>query len=90
MYWLPAGVEDLLEPAMKPYGQHPSFCFDKINFGRPPAPWVFVCLDREYELAGHIATARPPDAGINFTSYTPVPNPMPRDFVLGGRDHRCF
>jgi len=57
--------------------------FDKLNFGRPPAPWALACLDREYPIAGHVATSRPPDAGIAFTPYNQLPNPMPNDFVPG-------
>jgi len=81
-YWLPDEAEELLRPILARYSQSPLFYFDKINFGQPPAPWAFVCLDREYPLAGHIATVRPPDAGIFFVPYTrPPPEPLPEDFI---------
>lgn len=82
-YGLPEEAEDLLRPVLEPYQQSPAFYFDKLNFGRPPAPWAVVCLDREYALAGHVATARPSDAGINFSPYTQVPKSVPPGFVPG-------
>lgn len=82
-YAIPDEAQELLEPILGPYNQDPEWYFDKINFGRPPAPWALACLDREYAIAGHIATARHPNAGIAFTTYNQVPNPMPKDFVPG-------
>ena len=82
-YWLPDEAQKLLEPILGRYGQDPTWYFDRINFGRPPAPWALACLDREYAIAGHVATSRPFDAGIAFATYTRVPNPMPDDFVPG-------
>ena len=80
-YWIPDAAQELLEPILGPYGQDPMWCFEKLNFGRPPAPWALACLDREYTLAGHVATSRPPRAGIGFSTYQQMPNPLPRDFV---------
>ena len=82
-YWIPDEAQDLLEPVLGAYGQDPMWYFDKLNFGRPPAPWALACLDREYAIAGHVATSRPPDGGIGFTQYTQMPNPLPSDFVPG-------
>lgn len=83
MYGLPEEAEDLLGPVLEPYRQSPAFYFDKLNFGRPPAPWALVCLDREYALAGHVASTRPPDAGIRFSPYAQVPSQIPPNFVPG-------
>lgn len=82
-YGIPDEAEELLEPILGPYGQDPLWYFDKLNFGRPPAPWALACLDREYPIAGHVATSRPADAGIAFAPYNQVPSPMPDDFVAG-------
>jgi hypothetical protein len=78
---LPEEAEDLLTPIMKPYQQSPMFYFDLLNFGRPPAPWAIACLDRQYALAGHVATVRPADSGISFSPYRSVPSPLPADFT---------
>src|SRR5690606_22990590 len=80
-YAIPDEAQELLEPILAPYDQDPNWFFDGLNFGRPPAPWALVCLDREYPIAGHIAGARTADAGIAFTQYRRVPTPVPRDFV---------
>lgn len=82
-YWIPDEAQELLEPILGPYDQNPMWYFDKLNFGRPPAPWALACLDREYPIAGHVATSRPPSAGISFAPYNQVPNPMPKDLVPG-------
>jgi len=78
-YGIPDEAQELLEPILGPYDQGPMWYFDKLNFGRPPAPWALACLDREYTIAGHIATSRPPNEGIAFASYNQVPDPMPND-----------
>jgi hypothetical protein len=81
-YLIPDEAKELLDPILDPFGQDPSWYFEKVNFGRPPAPWAFVCLDREYAIAGHVATSRDTDLGIRFATYNPdVPYPMPDDFV---------
>jgi hypothetical protein len=82
-YGIPDEAQELLDPILAPYGQDAMWYFDKINFGRPPAPWALACLDREYAIGGHIAISRPLDAGIAFTTYNRVPHLMPADFVPG-------
>jgi hypothetical protein len=82
-YGMPEEAERLLEPILEPYGQHPFWFFDKLNDGRPPAPWALACLDREYELAGHVVTTRPANAGIRFAAYKPTPKQALHDFVPG-------
>lgn len=73
-YWIPDEAQELLESILGPYDQDPMWYFDKLNFGRPPAaPWALACLDREYAIAGHVATSRPSNAGIAFTAYNQVP-----------------
>lgn len=83
VFWLPDEAEEILEPILAPYGQNPGWFFDKINFGSRPAPWALVCLDCEYDIAGHVAAARQPNAGIAFTPYNQVPKDQPDDFVPG-------
>jgi hypothetical protein len=83
MYAVPDEAEEILAPILGKYDQDPFWFFDRLNFGRPPAPWAIVCLDREYALAGHIATSRPPDAGIAFAGYKEIPKPLPLDFAPG-------
>ncbi len=80
---IPEEAMNLLAPILEPYGQSPYFYFDKIVFNNRtvPVPWAFVCLDSEHSIAGHIATKRPPEAGIQFTQYQPMPVPIPPDFV---------
>jgi hypothetical protein len=80
-YALSEEAEDILASVLDPYDQHPGFFFDSIDSGRKPAVWAFVCLDKEYEIAGHIAKSRLPDAGIRFTQYTQIPNNPPKDFI---------
>ena len=81
MYAIPEDAQELLEPILEPHEQNPTWYFDTLNSGRPPAPWALVCLDKEYSIAGHIATCRPKNSGIAFSPYTKLPNPMPKEFV---------
>ena len=83
VYDIPDEAERLLTPILEPYGQHPFWYFDKLNSGRLPAPWAIACLDREYELAGHVVATRPPKAGIRFSAYHPSPKQPTRDFMPG-------
>ncbi len=80
-YEIPEDAQELLGPILKKYGQDPSWYFDLLNFGRPPAPWAIVCLDKEYSIAGHVVTCRQKNSGIAFTQYTKLPSPIPHDFV---------
>lgn len=80
-YSLPDEAEELLGPVLGPYGQSANFFFDKLGFGKPPAPWAHACLDREYSIAGHVATTRPKNAGVLFSPYTQVRNPPPAGFI---------
>ena len=82
-YGIPNDAGHLLGPILSPYKQNPMRFFEKLNFGRPPAPWALACLDREYAIAGHIATSRNPDSGISFSPYSQVPDPVPEFFVPG-------
>ena len=72
-YAFPEEAMDLLEPILGKYGQDPMWYFDKLNYGRPPAPWAIVCMDQEYKIAGHIATTRTVNSGIAFAPYTQPP-----------------
>lgn len=57
-YLIPDTAQEMLDPILSPCERAPEWLFEQINFGRPPAPWAVACLDREYALAGHIATVR--------------------------------
>ena len=78
-FGIPDEAEAILEPVLKPYGQNPTWYFDKVEFSEPP--WALLCLDREYRLAGHLAAARTGVSGITFTQYTRIPRPIPASFV---------
>ena len=80
-YALPDEATDRLSPILDRYSQNPYWYFDKLNFGKPPAPWAIACMDCEYAIAGHVATARRHDSGIGFSPYTQPPDPTPEDFV---------
>lgn len=82
-YDLSEGAQQALTRTLKPNGRHADFFLDQLNFGRPPVPWAIVCLDREYQLAGHVASSRPPAAGIAFTPYRQPPVSIPADFYPG-------
>jgi hypothetical protein len=82
-FWLPDEAKELLEPILSSYGRDPEWYFDQISFDRWHPPWALACLDREYAIAGHIASARPMHSGISFTPYKKVPTPIPSDFVPG-------
>jgi len=44
IYVIPDEAHELLEHILDKYGQDPMWYFDKLNFGRPPAPWAIACL----------------------------------------------
>ena len=73
-YVIPDEAEELLEPILEPYNQSPTWFFTQAP---PPAPWALACFDREYEIAGHIATSRPSSAEIFFSPYAKPPDPEP-------------
>jgi hypothetical protein len=80
--WIPDEAMDLLGPILEAYGQTPQ-SFASMNFGNPTAPWALACLDREYAIAGHVATSRIPKAGIWFAPYSGCPSQPPEDFTPG-------
>ncbi len=82
-YLLPEDAAAAVEPILAPYNQSPDWYFDRLNHGRPPAPWAVVCFDREYRIAGHIAETRGASRGIAFSTYRSQPDPMPEDYVPG-------
>lgn len=69
-YHIPDEAEETLQDILTPYKQDPVWYMEKISPGRQPAPWAFVFLDREYNIAGHINRVRPADAGIGYAPYT--------------------
>ena len=80
-YLIPDEATELLSPILDRYDQDPIWYFEKLNFGRPPVPWAIACLDKEYSIAGHIATTRPEGGGIFFATYTQVTQPIPWGYV---------
>lgn len=78
---LPEEGAALLSPIVQRYKQSCSFYLDKVINSTQSPPWAIACLDREYSLAGHVATTRPPEAGIRFAPYTNPPYPIPDGFV---------
>jgi hypothetical protein len=83
MYVLPDEAEDAIELILKPYDNNPILFFDQIDGGRPPLPWAFVCLDKEYRIAEHVLSTRIKKADVGFIPYFRVPNPIPANFVPG-------
>lgn len=88
MLWFKASkaMEQALDPVLEPYDQNSYWYFNRIYSREPRFPWAFVCLDREYGLAGHIADARPADAGLYFAPYrythsAPIPPPTLEEYV---------
>ena len=75
-FWLPDEAKELLEPILYIYGRDPEWYFDQLNFDRWQPPWALARLDREYHIAGHIATSTPINSGISFTSYNKVPSQL--------------
>lgn len=41
----------------------------------PQPPWAVVCLDREYEMAGHLMAARGDDRCFTFSAFSIFPGP---------------
>jgi hypothetical protein len=80
-YWIPEEASRYLESILAPYDQHPDWYFDRLNGGRPPAPWAIACLPNEYALGGHVVHSRPQHAGIAFAPYATVSTPIPQAFV---------
>ena len=75
-----------LDNVLEPYDQNGTWYLYRACGWEPRPPWAFVCLDREYDLAAHIAEARRPRDGIQFapyryTRFAPIPKPMPFDDV---------
>jgi hypothetical protein len=83
MYVLPDEVEDAMDLILKPYNKHAVWFFDEIEGGRPPHPWAFVCLDKEYRIADHVQSTRTSKADIGIITYARVPDPLPAKFVPG-------
>jgi hypothetical protein len=72
MYDIGEDAEQALDLILEPYGQFGGFYLDKIQLGGRPAPWAFVALRREYDIANFIRARRNKiDASdiFNFTIY---------------------
>ena len=85
-FGVPQAAERVLDPILEPYDQNSYWYFYRVYGWETLSPWAFVCLDREYALAGHVADARPADAGLFFAPYRytrfgAVPEPTVADYV---------
>jgi hypothetical protein len=72
MYDIGEDAEQALDLILEPYGQIGGFYLDNIQLGGRPAPWAFVALRREYDIANYIRAQRDKiDArdSFNFTVY---------------------
>ena len=73
---------EAVDPILERYGQSPLFYFNNIL---PEVqrflPWAFVCLDREYPIAGHLVAARPAGAKTRLTTYAPLRGTVAADYV---------
>jgi hypothetical protein len=82
-YIMSKEAEAALNELMEPYGNS-SLCLDRILNPLGGGHWCFVCLDKEYSLAGHITEARRNgvDLGsdVGFTPLARTPNPVPPDY----------
>lgn len=83
VFAVPDAAGRLLRPILQSYEQDPFWYFDKLKTGHAPAPWAIACLDREYDLAGHVVATRPAEAGIRFAAYQPSPKRPCSDFIPG-------
>jgi hypothetical protein len=78
---IPEQVEDAIEPIFKQYDQLPFWVLSGIEKSCPDSPWAFVCVDKEYSIAGHFTTSNPKNSGILFSPYLKHPDPIPPNFV---------
>lgn len=82
-YVMPEEAEAALDERLAPY-ENSSICLDRILNPLGGGHWCFVCLDKEYPLAGHITEARRSgvDLGsdVGFTPLARTPNPVPPDY----------
>ena len=49
--------------------------------GQSETPWLTICLDKEYRVAGHIVFSRQHKADISFSPYKDLPDSRP--FIPG-------
>jgi hypothetical protein len=81
MWSIPEEAHEPLDEIVSPYSQSALFYLDKVNLGRPPAPWVFIILPREYQIAQHIWAIRSSKKAIPFSMHRPNPTSIPEGFV---------
>jgi hypothetical protein len=81
MWMIPEEAHDPLDEIVSPYKQSAHFYLDQVNFGNPPAPWVFVILPREYKIAQHIWDIRTSKEALTFSMHKVNPSPLPEGFV---------
>ncbi len=81
VYNIPDDVEDAIDPILMPYGHSAMWYFDKLGYGRPPAPIAVLCLQKDHELAWHIREVRENEREIAFAPYSKFTEPVSEDFV---------
>ncbi len=85
-YVLSEEAEAALDELLEPY-DNSSWYLDRLQHRWPGGPWSFVCLDREYALAGHLVEARRQGVDlsedIGFVPLASTPRPVPQDYCPG-------
>jgi len=85
-YALTEEAEAAFDELVEPY-DNSSWYLDRIQHRWPGGPWSFVCLDREYSLAGHIVEARRQGVNLSedvgFVPLASTPKPVPKDYCPG-------
>ena len=64
-YVMSDDAEGALDEVLGAY-ENSSWYLDQLQHRWPGGPWSFVCLDREYALAGHVVETRKDGAGLNL------------------------
>lgn len=85
-YMMSEEAEAALDELLEPY-DNSSWYLDQIQCNYPRGPWSFVCLDKEYPLAGHIVEARRDgvdlSTSVGFVPLARPPRPLPPDYCPG-------
>jgi hypothetical protein len=71
-YYIGEDAEQALHSIVSPYGHLGGFFLDKIQLGLGgrPAPWAFVALSREYDIANYIRAQRNKIDAVNSFIFT--------------------
>jgi len=85
-YVLSEEAEAAFDELLEPYGNS-SWYLDNLRHRWPGGPWSFVCLDKEYALAGHVVEARRDGVDLSkdvgFLPLARTPKPVPENYCPG-------